>query len=143
MAASKTGGVPFNLLRRPEPHQMLNHRTIHLLIPPVMLLGACGSPLKTAQSSINAESLLSEIKTLSSDDFEGRKPGSPGEEKTVSWIEQQFRQMGLKPGNPDGTYIQKVPLAGIASKDKTEISVRGQKLALTSKKDYLAVSTRF
>ena len=107
------------------------------------LLGSCGSPLKTALTSINEQSLLSEIKTLSSDEFEGRKPGSPGEEKTVSWIEQQFRQMGLKPGNPDGTYIQRVPLAGITSTDRTELSVKGQKLALASKKDYIALSSRF
>src|ERR1700675_4351976 len=101
---------------------MPNNRLIFLLAPVVTLLGSCGSPLKTARASITADSLLSEIKTLSSDEFEGRKPGSAGEEKTVAWIEQQYRQMGLKPGNPDGTYVQRVPLAGITSVDKTEIS---------------------
>src|SRR6202012_2399026 len=87
--------------------------------------------------------LLSEIKTLSSDDFEGRKPGSEGEKKTVAYIQQQFQQMGLKPGNPDGTYLQKVPLAGIPSKPSPDISVKGRKLELASGKDYVAVSRRF
>ncbi len=96
-----------------------------------------------ARNGITAESLLSEIKVLASDDFEGRKPGTAGEAKTVAWLEQQFRQMGLKPGNPDGTYFQKVPLAGITSTNTAEIAVRGQKLALTDKKDYIALSSHF
>ncbi len=116
--------------------KLSNYCPMLLLALVVPLLSSCGSAVKKAEKSINAESLLSEIKTLSSDDFEGRKPGSPGKKKTVGWIEQQFRQMGLKPGNPDGTYIQKVPLAGVTSKDVTEISVKGKKLALDAQKDY-------
>src|ERR1700744_1785736 len=62
------------------------------------------SNLQPGFNAISADSLLSEIKTLSSDDFEGRKPGSAGEQKTIAYMQQQFQQMGLKPGNPDGTY---------------------------------------
>ena len=62
-------------------------------------------------SPVELNALLSEIKVLSSDDFEGRKPGSPGETKSIAYMQQQFQQMGLKPGNPDGTYLQNVPLA--------------------------------
>src|ERR1700722_16012904 len=142
MAPSNPGVLRLTCMKTRMP-TIPNHRVICLLVPALALLGSCGSSLKTAQTSINAQSLLSEIKTLSSDDFEGRKPGSPGEEKAVSFIEQQFRQMGLKPGNPDGTYIQKVPLAGITSTDKTEISANGRNLALAPKKDYIALSSRF
>lgn len=99
--------------------------------------------LQRALDTINAGSLLSEIKTLSSDDFEGRKPGSPGEQKTIAYMQGQFQQMGLKPGNPDGTYLQKVPLAGITSKSQADIEVKGKKLSLTDKKDYIAVSSRY
>ena len=52
-------------------------------------------------------------KTLSSDEFEGRGPGTKGEELTVAYLIDQFKKIGLKPGNTDGTYIQKVPLVGI------------------------------
>ena len=93
--------------------------------------------------TISSDSLLSEIKTLSSDEFEGRKPGSPGEQKTIDYMQQQFRQMGLKPGNPDGTYLQNVPLAGITSTPHPEIAVSGKKLALENKKDYVAFSERY
>src|SRR5271170_2683638 len=99
--------------------------------------------LQPAEEAINADSLLSEIKTLSSDDFEGRKPGSAGEEKTIAYMQQQFRKMGLKPGNPDGTYLQNVPLAGITSKTQPDISVNGKKLPLISKQDYIALSNRY
>jgi Zn-dependent M28 family amino/carboxypeptidase len=109
-----------------------------------VFLSSCSrNNLKPALDSITADSLLSEIRTLSSDDFEGRKPGSPGEQKTVAWMEQQFRQMGLKPGNPDGTYLETVPLAGITSKSHPVINVKGRKLELADKKDYIALSSRY
>ena len=50
---------------------------------------------------------------LSSDEFEGRAPGTKGEELTVNYLVDQFKKAGLKPGNTDGTYMQKVPLVGI------------------------------
>ncbi len=57
--------------------------------------------------------VLAHTKTLSSDEFEGRAPGSKGEELTVNYLIDQFKKTGLKPGNTDGTYVQKVPLVGI------------------------------
>ena len=43
----------------------------------------------------------------------GARPGTKGEELTVKYLEDEFRKLGLKPGNTDGTYVQKVPLVGI------------------------------
>src|SRR4051812_34771143 len=57
--------------------------------------------------------VLEHTKTLSSDAFEGRAPGTKGETTTVAYLIDQFKKVGLKPGNPDGTYVQKVPLVGI------------------------------
>ena len=112
----------------------------------LLLICACSqnrqANLQPAEEAIGADSLLSEIKTLSSDEYEGRKPGSAGEVKTIAYMQQQFQQMGLKPGNPDGTYLQNVPLAGITSKSQVEIAVKGRKLSLTDKKDYIALSSR-
>jgi Zn-dependent M28 family amino/carboxypeptidase len=113
----------------------------------LLVLSACSqnqqANLQPALDSINAGSLLSEIKTLSSDDFEGRKPGSAGEQKSIDYMQQQFQQMGLKPGNPDGTWLQKVPLSGITSKPQPDISVKGKKLPLIANKDYIALSSRY
>jgi len=113
----------------------------------LLVLASCSrnqqTNLQPALDAISADSLLSEIKTLSSDEFEGRKPGSPGEEKTIAYMQQQFRQIGLKPGNPDGTYLQNVPLAGITSKSQPDIAVKGRRLSLVDKKDYIALSSRY
>ena len=62
---------------------------------------------------VDTDAVLDHIKTLSSDEFEGRGPGTKGEELTVAYLTDQFKKLGLKPGNSDGTFIQKVPLVGI------------------------------
>ena len=66
----------------------------------------------SALSSITSDGLLNHTKVLASDEYEGRAPGTKGEELTVKYLTEQFKKLGLKPGNPDGTYVQKVPLAG-------------------------------
>jgi len=71
------------------------------------------SPPETALKSFNAPDLLAHIRTLSSDEYEGRFPGSRGEQFTVKYVEDRFRALSLEPGNPDGTYLQKVTLVGI------------------------------
>src|SRR5258705_6976922 len=62
---------------------------------------------------IDIDAVLRHTKALSADEFEGRAPGGKGEEPTVNYLVDAFRKIGLKPGNTDGTYTQKVPLVGI------------------------------
>src|SRR5581483_8838433 len=82
------------------------------------LAAACGSrsgpgggpPVPAAAlSAMDTATLMQHIRVLSADSLLGRAPGSVGEEKTVRYLEAQFKAIGLKPGNTDGTYIQKVP----------------------------------
>ena len=51
---------------------------------------------------ISQENLASDIRTLASDEFEGRRPATAGEEKTVAYIESAFRAAGLRPGAGEG-----------------------------------------
>ena len=82
-------------------------------------------------STITARNLLRHIKVLSADKFEGRAPGTKGEELTVDYLTQQFRRAGAKPGNPDGTFIQRVPLVGIKASDvKVEFRVKDRRMPL-------------
>src|ERR1700704_1702434 len=74
--------------------------------------------------AITVADLNAHIKTLASDEFEGRSPGTHGEDLTVAYLTEQFKKMGLKPGNPDGTYVQKVPLVGYTSDTRTEITAK-------------------
>src|SRR3954464_6058132 len=62
---------------------------------------------------VDMTAVLAHTRTLSSDEFEGRAPGTPGERRTVDYLVSEFTKAGLKPGNTDGTFIQKVPLVGI------------------------------
>lgn len=64
---------------------------------------------------IDTNALLAHVKEMSSDRYEGRAPGTDGESLTVAYLIDQFRRLGLKPGNTDGTFTQKVPLVGITA----------------------------
>src|SRR6266446_6252236 len=99
--------------------------------------------LKPALDVVTPDALLSHIKTLASDEFEGRAPGSKGEQLSTKYIADQFRAIGLKPGNPDGTYIQEVPLAGIKSDPRLQFVVNGKPpMDLKFADDFVASSAR-
>jgi Zn-dependent M28 family amino/carboxypeptidase len=99
--------------------------------------------LKPAFDSITANDILQHIKVLSADEYEGRGPGTKGEELTVKYLTEQYQRIGLKPGNPDGTYIQKVPLVGFTGAPTASFTAGGKKIDLTFPTDYVAVSRRF
>jgi Zn-dependent M28 family amino/carboxypeptidase len=63
-----------------------------------------------AASPISADRIKADVKILSSDAFQGRGPGEPGEDKAIAWIAQQFAAAGLKPGGDHGGWYQDVPL---------------------------------
>ncbi len=99
--------------------------------------------LKPALDVITPDALLAHIKILSSDEFEGRSPGTKGEELSIKYISDQFKTVGLKPGNPDGSYFQEVPLAGIKSDPKVVLTVVGKPpMELKFPDDFVASSAR-
>src|SRR5262245_58885989 len=55
---------------------------------------------------VDMNAVLAHTKVLASDQYEGRAPGTKGEELTVNYLTQQFKALGLKPGNTDGSYVQ-------------------------------------
>src|SRR5437762_5770371 len=98
--------------------------------------------LQPALEAITPDGLLAHIKILASDEFEGRAPGTKGEELSVKYITDQFKQIGLKPGNPDGTYTQEVPLAGIRSDPKMSFIIGDKTINLTYPDDFVVSSAR-
>jgi Zn-dependent M28 family amino/carboxypeptidase len=97
----------------------------------------------TAAESITAEDLLRSVQTLASDEFEGRSPATRGEVKTVSYLIDQFRKFGLKPGNPDGTFQQNVPLMGVTGEPEVELEAGGKRLPVALPLDCIANSLQF
>ncbi|GJJ04808.1 hypothetical protein RugamoR64_53460 [Duganella rhizosphaerae] len=102
---------------------------------------ACAQAPARALASVSPQELLDHIRTLASDDFEGRAPGSPGEAKTVAYLEQQFKKLGLKPGNPNGGWTQAVPMRGLQPTPSFSYTIGGQTVALNFPEDYVAHST--
>ena len=98
--------------------------------------------LQPALETITPDGLLAHIKVLASDEFEGRSPGTKGEELSVKYIADQFKQIGLKPGNPDGTYTQDVPLAGIKTEPRMSFTVADKTMDLKYPDDFVASSAR-
>jgi Zn-dependent M28 family amino/carboxypeptidase len=72
--------------------------------------------------AIDAGDFVEHVKTLASDDFEGRGPGTPGEEKSVEYIKAQMQRIGLKPGN-NGEWFQTVPMVETTADPNTTLTL--------------------
>jgi Zn-dependent M28 family amino/carboxypeptidase len=99
--------------------------------------------LADAFGSITTEDVMKHVKVLSSDGFEGRAPASRGEERTVGYLIEQFRRMGLQPGNPDGSFVQKVPLMGVRSDFDVRIAFQGERFDVSQPGEFVFSCLRF
>lgn len=150
--------TPPRFAMKSQRHSRPNRRTrpgslviaaIVLALPPATMPVAAADPdgldaaRRVAAESIGAADLMQHVRVLASDEFEGRAPATPGEEKTVGYLLDQFRAFGLKPGNPDGTFLQKVPLMGVTGQPVIELAAGGQPVPVTGPLDCIATSLRF
>ncbi|MBP1604256.1 MAG: peptidase, partial [Acidobacteria bacterium] len=105
---------------------------------------AAGQGANNALPAFTADAVMAHVKVLASDEYEGRTPGTKGEGLTVAYISDQFRRVGLKPGNTDGTYVQNVPLVGITADPATSLIFRkgGLSQTLAFKDDVVAWTKR-
>ena len=88
---------------------------------------------------INAADFAQFDKTLSSDAFGGRKPGTAAEPLTTNWLVEQYKRMGLKPGN-HGSWFQTVPADStqLVNTDVTlDISAQGKETKLAYRTDMI------
>jgi Zn-dependent M28 family amino/carboxypeptidase len=109
---------------------------LFLAFASIAALSGCSrgpSPPAAALESFSGDRLLGHIRVLSSDEFEGRGPGSKGEQLTIKYLEDQYRSAGLEPGNPDGTYMQSVPLVGITPDGGMKLTLTGHGRTLEPK----------
>ena len=99
--------------------------------------------VRAAAEAIDADQLLARISTLASDEFEGRAPGTVGEERTVEYLVNAFRELGLQPGNPNGTYTQEVSLIGYRAQPTASFTVAGRTIPLSFPSDFVAWTQHF
>lgn len=92
---------------------MLRIQRVPLLCLMAVVAGCAGLGRMQAPA-ISAEAYARHIATLSADEFEGRKPGTAGERKTVEYLVAEFKKLGLEPGNGD-SFLQQVPIVEITA----------------------------
>ncbi|MGB8492562.1 MAG: M28 family metallopeptidase [Bacteroidales bacterium] len=94
--------------------------------------------IDSAIKSITTDDLKKNISVLASDDFRGRFPATEGEEKTISYLAEQFKQEGLKPAS-NGSYFQEVPLVRITADTAMDLTITGgkQQLNLIRSEDFI------
>ncbi|HRO26591.1 MAG TPA: M28 family metallopeptidase [Gammaproteobacteria bacterium] len=93
--------------------------------------------------AIDADDFRTMVTTLSSDEFEGRAPGSDGEEKTVEYIKAQYERIGLQPGGDNNSFFQTVPMVETTADESTALHLdsNGQARDLTFGSD-MVIGTR-
>jgi Zn-dependent M28 family amino/carboxypeptidase len=95
---------------------MKRFRTFAFLLAALPGLGAAGAaqPMQPTDprswAPVDPQRMSLIAKTLASDAFEGRGPGTPGEARTIAWLAEQFRLLGLEPAGPNRSWFQTVPL---------------------------------
>ena len=97
-------------------------------------------PPESVTRGISGAELRRHVVALASDEFEGRAPGTHGEELTVAYLEQELRRAGAKPGNPAGGFFQDVPMIGIASMPKASFCVGASCTAWRLNEDFVGGS---
>ena len=94
-------------------------------------------------AAMSVESYAAAVRTLSSDEFEGRGPSTPGEQLTVDYLVEQFQAAGLEPGNGD-SFFQEVPLVALTERGTPTLTVRagGEELEYGWSEDFVAWTKR-
>jgi len=91
-------------------------RRLAPLLAPLLLAAfavpaaAQGVPSAPAAPDISAANLADTVRTLASDQFQGRAPGTVGEERTIGYLIGRLQALGLEPAGTDGGWTQRVPL---------------------------------
>lgn len=106
-------------------------------------LSAAAQQKPQGAAALSAASYSQYVKTLASDEFEGRLPFSKGETTTINYLQQQFKALGLQPAN-HGSYLQPVPMVAISTNPKPSMTVTaaGNTIELEGLKDYVLWTRR-
>lgn len=119
---------------------MKNYFLISLFSIVTAIFSSC-SDFKKAESTINEEDMTRIVTEFASDDFQGRKPFTIGEEKAVAFLVKEYKKIGLEPAN-NGSYIQEVPMVEVTDipDKRMKISMWNATIELNYKDDFVAFS---
>ena len=119
-------------------------RHAYAAVSALALTTACAPALVQPATVIDPARMNEAVRVLASDEFEGRAPASPGEEKTVAWLVEQFRAAGAQGGGPDGAFVQIAHLSRTRQDGPASVAahVGGRTIALERGPDVLVSSDR-
>jgi Zn-dependent M28 family amino/carboxypeptidase len=109
----------------------------------LVLLSNCGGGNEQAVQSIQVQDLEEDIILLASDEYEGRKPTTEGEELTIGYLKEEFEKLGLQPGN-DSIYFQEVPMVELITDPGAGLVLWGEGTTtrLVYRREYVAYTRR-
>lgn len=134
--------------RKSARGNMTGPAALALMVGAAMVLPVSASFAAPAVPPVDEALMRDTIRTLSSDAFEGRGPGTAAEAKTLDAIIASFKAAGLKPGNkgPDNkpTWLQDVPTATITAGNRSPLTITGgaQTLSFKPSSEFVAGSYR-
>jgi Zn-dependent M28 family amino/carboxypeptidase len=97
------------------------------------LLACTAAPAFAQTATVDKEAaarVAQTVRTLASDTFEGRAPGTAGEERTIGYLIAKFQDLGLEPAGPDGQWTQQVPLLHTKLGEPGELAFDGARGAV-------------
>jgi Zn-dependent M28 family amino/carboxypeptidase len=109
---------------------MISNRLVFFGTALLIAAGACepaervDESAEAAMATITADDIVRHVLVLSSDEYEGRFPGTPGEQKTIEYLRTQAERIGLQPGAGDG-WFQDVQLVSITADPQMTLSLSG------------------
>jgi hypothetical protein len=80
--------------------------------------------LNIAEQAITADVLIRHTTVLASNEFQGRFPATIGEERTINYLSEEFKKLGLTGPDPKEGFVQSVPLVKISPKQRTNLFVK-------------------
>lgn len=114
-----------------------------ILSSSLLMLVNCGGGNEEVRQSIQSQDLQEDIIVLASDEFEGRKPTTKGEELTIGYLEEEFEKLGLQPGN-DSSFFQEVPMVELSTGLGSSLILWGEGMTtrLSYSQEYVAYTRR-
>ncbi len=109
----------------------MNTKLTYLALAATVIFSSCNQSRPTAVSedglaAFSSDSIRLHVSQLADDSLMGRKPFTEGETKTIAYLQKQFKQAGLEPGNGD-SYLQEVPMVNIQTYADPQMRVSSPK----------------
>ena len=120
----------------------MQQRVLGVILAGLALAACAATPTSSTGAAapaggISSDNLAAHLRVLASDEFEGRAPATPGEDRTVAWISAQFAAVGLEPAGEGGGWTQAVTLerTAITGPARAAFTVAGTRRELANGDD--------